>query len=71
MISTFEIRLNAISEHNRTNHNLGRYSDELKSLAKDIGRHSDEDDKDLLYLYRMVKRELAFVTQSKAVVGSV
>ncbi len=71
MVNTFEIRLNAISEHNRTNHNLLRYKQELQDLAKDIGRHSDESDKDLLHLYRVVKRELSFITGTHTVVGSV
>ncbi len=71
MRNVFDIRLEAISEHNRANHNLTRYKAELQDLAKDIGRHSSESDKDLLYLYRMVKRELSFIMGSHTVVGSV
>jgi len=71
MINVFEIRLNAVNENFREDHNPLRYKEELKSLAKDIGKIAEEDDKDLLYLYRAVKRELSYITGSKTVIGSV
>ncbi len=67
MINVFEIRLNAVSEHFRKDHNPLRYKAELQSLATDIGRCSDESDKDLLYLYRAVKRELGFLCAGSGV----
>ncbi len=67
MISVFEIRLNAVNEHFREDHNPLRYKEELKSLAQDIGRHADESDIDLLHLYRTVKRELGFLSNGDKV----
>ncbi len=67
MKNVFDIRLEAIAEHNRANHNLTRYKMELQSLAKDIGKIASESDTDLLYLYRAVKRELGFLTAGSGV----
>ncbi len=68
-LSTFGIRFEAIGSHFREDHNPLRYKTELSDLAHDIGRHADEEDNDLLYLYRAVKRELSFVVGSKTVRG--
>ncbi len=62
--NTFNIRLDAIQSHFRENHDTNRYADELKHLSTDIGRIANENDTGLLYLYRVVKRELSFLSNS-------
>ncbi len=68
MLNVYDIRLEAIQDHNRQDHDLQRYKNELKSLAHDVGNKiSSEDDFELLYLYRRVKRELSFITGSNTI----
>ncbi len=62
MINTFQIRLSALQEHFRQDSNALRYKDELKYLRRDIGRSCDEDDADMLHLFKTVSRELGFIT---------
>jgi len=67
-LTTFDIRMEAIVDHNRQNYDLQRYKEELKSLAYDLGNTiSSEDDFELLWLYKRVKQELSFITGSNTV----
>ncbi len=67
MLNVFEIRFGAIQDHNRENHNLLRYKDELKHLKSDIGKSMDNDDSVLKWIYKRVSQELSFMTTSSYV----
>ena len=68
MLTTFDIRLGAIQDHNAQDSNIERYKQELKTLAQDIGTAIvREDDFSLLYTYKRVKQELSFITSSGTV----
>ncbi len=64
MLNSFEIRFGAIQDHNRENHNLHKYKDELQHLRSDIGKSMDSDNSTLKWIYKRVSQELGFMSAS-------
>ncbi len=62
IVDTFSIRYSAVKENFTDDHNTLRYKEELKKLRTDIGRSAEENDFDLIYLFKIISQELGFIS---------
>ena len=64
MLSNYELQFAEIQDNFTKNHDELRYKDELKQLKKNVGRHMENDDSVLKWIYKRLSQELSFITTS-------